>query len=133
VISTQSGAASITWQERNETMSITGATVAGIQLTLNVQVAMGSASECVPLNLRLVADENGNLSPPITGQYTFPDTGTCNGTPGETYSGQQVVFTLTEPIAYPFILTTGGASNILFEIETTPAGGLVVQLPPRAG
>ncbi len=125
------GAAPITWTQGNETMSITGASISGVQLTLDVQVAMGAISECVPLNLRLIADEQGDLSPPVTPQFTFPDTGTCNGTPGETYSAQPIVFALTNPGVFPIVLTTGGTANILFEIVQNPDGSLNVQLPPN--
>jgi hypothetical protein len=114
-------------------MSITDAVISGSQLTLGVQVAMGSASECVPLNLRMIADEQGDLSPPITPQFTFPDTGTCNGTAGETYSAQPIVFTLANPGVFPIILTTGGTANILFEVDQNPDGSLTVELPPSSG
>lgn len=122
----------ISWTQGNETMSITSAAISGSQLTLGVQVAMGSVSECVPLNLRLIADEQGDLSPPITPQFTFPDTGTCTGTQGETYSAQQVVFTLNTPATFPILLTTGGAANVLFEVAQDPDGSLSVQLPPSS-
>ncbi len=130
--STIAAAAPIAWQEGNETLTITGATITGTQITLSVQVAMGSVAECVPLDLRLIADEQGDLSPPITSQFVFPDTGSCTGSPGETYSGQQVVFSVADPTAFPFLLTTGGTSNILFEIVQNPDGTLTVQLPPKA-
>ena len=130
--STQIGAAPVTWTQGNETLSVTGASLSGSQLTLGVQVAMGSASECVPLNLRLIADEQGDLSPPITSQFTFPDTGTCNGTAGETYSAQPIVFTLADPGTFPAILTTGGVANILFEVAQNADGSLTVQLPPQS-
>lgn len=131
VASTES-APSVAWTQGNEAMSITDATISGSQLTLGVQVAMGSVSECVPLTLRLIADEQGDLSPPITQQFTFPDTGTCTGTPGETYSAQPIVFTLPNPGAFPILLTTGGTANVLFEVVQNPDGSLTVQLPPNS-
>jgi hypothetical protein len=131
-LSAQGNGTAVTWTQGNETMSIANAAITGVQLTLGVQVTMGSIGECVPLNLRLIADEEGNLSPPITSQFTFPDTGTCNGTPGETYSAQPIVFTLADPSALPILLTTGGAANILFEVVQDPNGNLMVQLPPQS-
>ena len=128
---TQIGAAPITWTQGNETLSIADASLSGSQLTLGVQVAMGSVGECVPLNLRLIADEQGDLSPPITAQFTFPDTGTCNGTAGEIYSAQPIVFTLADPGTFPVILTTGGVANVLFEVVQNADGSLSVQLPPQ--
>jgi hypothetical protein len=130
--SSASGEPSVTWIQGNETLSVVNASVSGAQLTLGVQVAMGSAPECVPLTLRMIADEQGDLSPPITAQFTFPDTGTCNGTPGETYSAQPIVFTLSDPTTFPILLTTGGTANVLFEITQNPDGSLNVQLPPNA-
>jgi hypothetical protein len=125
-----SGAAAVTWTQGNETLSVVNASVSGLQLTLGAQVTMGSISECVPLTLRMIADEQGDLSPPITSQFTFPDTGTCNGTPGETYSAQPIVFTLNDPATFPILLTTGGTANVLFEIMQGSDGSLSVQLPP---
>jgi hypothetical protein len=130
--STPIGAPAITWTQGNETMSITGATISGGQVTLDVQVAMGDVSECVPMNLRLIADEQGDLSPPVTSQFTFPDTGTCNGTPGETYAAQQVVFAVSDPTGFPFLFTTGGTTNMFFEVAQNADGTLAVQLPPQA-
>ena len=128
---TQVDTTPVTWTQGNETLSVTTASLSGSQLTLGVQVTMGSTSECVPLNLRLIADEQGNLSPPITSQFTFPDTGTCNGTAGETYSTQPIVFALDNPGAFPVVLTTGGTANILFEVAQNADGSLTVQLPPQ--
>jgi len=131
--STDIGSAPVTWTQGNETMTITDATVSGAQLTLGVQIAMGSATECVPLTMRLIADEQGDLSPPITPQFSFPDTGTCNGTAGETYSAQPVVFTLSNPGVFPILLTTGGTANTLFEVMQNTDGSLSVQLPGQSG
>jgi len=131
VAATEIGQAPIVWTQGNETLSVTNGTLSGSQLTLGVQVKMGSVAECVPLNLRLIADEAGDLSPPITPQFTFPDSGTCNGTAGETYSAQPIVFTLADPGTFPIVLTTGGTANILFEVDQNPDGSLIVQLPPQ--
>ena len=129
-ISTSSSGTAVTWTQGNETLSVTDASISGSQLTLGIQVVMGSASECVPLTLRLIADEQGDLSPPITSQFSFPDSGNCNGTAGETYSAQPIVFTLTNPGVFPILLTTGGNANILFEVVQNPDKSLTVQLPP---
>jgi hypothetical protein len=128
--SAPSGVSSVTWTQEHETLSVINASVSGSQLTLGVQVTMDSVAECVPLTLRMIADEQGDLSPPITSQFTFPDTGTCNGTPGETYSAQPIVFTLNDPTTFPILLTTGGTANVLFEITQNSDDSLSVQLPP---
>ena len=129
--STENSAAPVTWSQGDETITIANVAISGSQLTLGAQVTMGSASECVPLTMRLIADEQGDLSPPITSQFTFPDTGTCNGTAGEIYSAQSIVFTLADPNAFPIVLTTGGNANLLFEIVQNPDGSLTAQLPPQ--
>jgi hypothetical protein len=132
VSSTVINAAPITWNQGNEVLSVTTASITGSQLTLGVQVAMGSVAECVPLDIRLIADEEGDLSPPITSQFSFPDTGTCNGTPGETYSAQPIVFILPTTGTFPIVFTTGGSANMFFEVAQDPDGTLTLQLPPAA-
>jgi hypothetical protein len=118
--------------EGNETISIAAANLNGSQLTLTLSVQMGSVAECVPLNVRLVADEEGDLTAPLTAQFTFPDTGTCEGTPGVTYNDQQIVFNV-DPTTLPLIFTTGGTSNKFFELSTTPQGGITITPPPTSG
>ena len=122
----------INWSEGNESFAVTNATLSGSQLTLQIQITMGNVAGCVPLNLRVITNENGDTAAPVTPQFTFPDSGTCAGTPGETYTDQQVVFSV-DPAVLPIILTTGGTSDILFEVNTTKTGGLTIQLPPNAG
>lgn len=124
---------SVSWTQGSETLSVIGATVSGSQLTLYTQVAMGSSAECVPLTIRLIADEQGDLSPPATQQFTFPDSGSCTGTAGETYAAQPIVFTLPAPDAFPAVFTTGGNANLLFEVDQNADGTLTVQPPPSAG
>ena len=109
-----------------------GATLQGNQLTLNLAIAMGNIAQCIPLNIRMLQDEQGDLAAPITPQFTFPESGACTGAPGATYTDQQVVFTV-DPTMFPLFLTTGGASNIFFQIATTTAGGLTVNVPQKSG
>lgn len=122
----------ITWMEGGETISITGANLNGSQFTLTLAIQMGSVAECVPLNVRLVADEEGDLTAPLTTEFSFPDTGTCEGTPGVTYNNQQIVFNV-DPTTLPLIFTTGGTSNDFFEVSTTPQGGITITPPPTSG
>lgn len=121
------------WQEGGETMSITGASLRGNQLTLDLEIDMGGKMECVPMNLRLLADESGTLQAPATAQFSFPETGTCQGAPDATYGGQEVVFTIGNTIAFPLFITTGGASNIFLQVSTTTDGGISVILPQQSG
>lgn len=122
----------MSWTEGYDTISVTGATLSGSQLTLSLDIKMGSTAECVPLNLRLITDEKGDLAAPLTPAFTFGENGTCIGTPGTDYPNQQVTFTV-DPSMLPFSFTTGGTSDKYFELSTTPAGGIVITPPPTAG
>ncbi len=122
----------LSWAESDASISIMGATLQGNQLTLNLAIAMGNIAQCIPLNIRMLQDEQGDLAAPITPQFTFPESGACTGAPGATYTDQQVVFTV-DPTMFPLFLTTGGASNIFFQIATTTAGGLTVNVPQKSG
>ncbi len=125
----------VQWSEGNESFSITGAALQNNQLTLSLAIKMGAVSECVPVNLRLVADEFGTLQPPSAppaSTFTFPDTQSCDGTPGATYS-ESVVFNIDPSIPAPFLLTTGGASNVFFNVATDTTGGVDVTLPSHSG
>jgi hypothetical protein len=122
----------MTWMEGSETIAITAATLSGSQLTLTLAVQMGSVAECVPLNVRLVADEKGDLAAPLTTQFSFPDSGTCEGTPGAMYNGQEIVFAV-DPTTLPLVFTTGGTSNKFFELSTTSQGGVSITPPPTSG
>lgn len=123
----------VTWTEGNETMAVEGASFDGVsQLTLMLQVVMGTSTECVPLNLRLLIDEEGDLAAPETTQFTFPESGNCEGASGATYNSVPVIFTV-DPTKFPLFITTGGASNIFLEVATTSYGGVEVTLPSTQG
>lgn len=122
----------VTWSESGATLGITGASFENNQLTLTLTVQMAGSPSCVPLNIRLVADESGNLQSPNTPSFSFPDSGNCNGAPGETYQNQSVVFMVT-PDKFPLLLTTGGSANVFFEVATTTSNGLQITLPSTSG
>lgn len=122
----------VSWTEGYDTLSITGATLSGSQLTLDINVQMGAVAECVPLNLSLVTDEMGDLQGPLNAAFTFGENGTCIGAPGASYPGQQVIFNVN-PSFMPLSFTTGGSSHTYFELSTTPSGGIDISLPPTRG
>lgn len=123
----------ITWTEGGEEMGVTGASFDGVnQLTLRLEIAMGSSTECVPVNLRMLTDEQGDLATPETTQFTFPETGSCQGAPGATYNNVPVIFTV-DPNKFPLFLTTGGISNLFFNVATTSYGGVNIVVPSHAG
>jgi len=117
------------WTEGQSTLVITGAAIQGNQLILAIAVQIGNDPECIPMNMRLVTDESGNTENPTQQQFSFPDTNSCNGTPNMMYNAQVVSFSLGQSINTPFLLTTGGDSNIFFEVATTTNGGISIAIP----
>ena len=120
------------WNEGLERLSITGATLSGSQLILKVSVQMGNLAQCVPMNIRLVANEKGDLTLPLTTQFALPENGTCEGAPGALYNDQEVIFTV-DPTTLPLVFTTGGTSNEFFELSTDAHGGITIAPPPTSG
>ncbi len=124
----------VVWKEGNEQFSLIGASFTGDELTLTLAIQMGTTPDCVPVNVRMVANETGTLQAPNSpagSTFIFPDTQTCNGTPGATYS-EPLTFT-TDNIPSPYLFTTGGASNIFFNVATNTMGGVDVALPGTSG
>ncbi|HVN26240.1 MAG TPA: hypothetical protein VMT99_01115 [Candidatus Paceibacterota bacterium] len=122
----------LTWTEGGASLSIVGAVLQGNALTFQLAVAMGDAAQCVPMNLRMLADEQGDLISPATQQFTFPESGSCEGAPGATYTDQKVTFNINPTLASLFF-TTGGTSNIFFRVATTTDGGVSISLPQQNG
>ena len=125
----------VTWNEGGESIAITGASFAQNQLTLALAITIGNSADCVPVNVALVTDESGTLKTPDRpsgSTFIFPDTQSCNGTQGATYS-QSVVFTVDPSLASPYLFTTGGAANLFFNVATNTANGVDVALPSRSG
>jgi hypothetical protein len=122
----------LSWPEGGSKISINALSLEGNQMTFTLTVQTGQSPECVPLNIRLVADEEGDLDPPNPASFTFPDSGNCNGAPSETYANQTTTFTV-DPTSFPLLFTTGGASNIFFEVSTSTDDGLNVLFPGTSG
>ncbi len=117
------------WTEGQSTLVIAGAAIEGNQLVLAIVTHIGSQQECIPMNVDLVVDESGNTESSTPAQFSFPDTNSCNGTPNTTYDAQNFSFNLNPNMQAPFLLTTGGASNIFFEVATTTDGDVTITLP----
>jgi hypothetical protein len=122
----------LNWSEGDASISIMGAALQGNQLTLELAVAIGNSMQCVPLNVKMLIDEQGDLASPITPQFTFPETNSCEGAPGATYTDQQAIFNV-DLTAFPLFFTTGGASNIFFQVATTTDGGVSVTTQNTSG
>ncbi len=122
----------LTWPEGQSKIGITAISLEGNQMTFTLTIQTGASPECVPQNLRLVADEQGDLNPPNPASFSFPDSGNCNGSPNQTYTNQTTTF-MVDPTTLPLLFTTGGTSNIFFEIATTTGNGLNVVFPGTSG
>jgi hypothetical protein len=124
----------VQWSEGQSSFAISGATLTGNELTLMVNVTMGNLPQCVPVNIRLISDEEGDMAAPSSpSSINFPlSTTTCEGTPNTLYPGEPLTFTIN-PANMPLLLLTGGTSNVYFEVSTTTEGGLDVAIPQQSG
>jgi hypothetical protein len=123
----------VNWNEGQNDFSITGATLQSNTLSLTLKVQIGNLGGCLPVDLRLVTDESGDVAPPIQSQFSFPDTKSCNATPNATYQNQTITFSLSSSAPSPYLLTTGGTSNQFFQVSTTTDGGVQISLPATSG
>ena len=125
---------SVAWSEGQSEFAIAGASLTGNELTLLVNVTMGDLPQCIPINVRLISDEEGDMVAPTSpSAINFPlSTTTCEGTPNTIYPNEPLTFTV-DPTNMPLLLTTGGTSNVYFEVSTTTDGGLDVALPQQSG
>ena len=122
----------LTWTDTGANFSIAAASLQGNQLSFTLNVQIGSSPTCVPLDIRLVADENGTLQAPDTPSFNFPDSGNCNGSPNSLYKNQSITFTVNTN-NFPLLFTTGGSANTFFEIATTSNNGIEIDLPSNSG
>lgn len=117
------------WQEGQSTLVITGASIQQNKIQFSISVQMGNQSECIPMNMRFITNESGNTENPIEQQFTFKDTNSCNGTPNTTYDKQTISFNIPQNTNAPFLFSTGGNSNIFFEVATTTDNGVSITIP----
>jgi hypothetical protein len=124
----------VAWTEGQSSFAISGATLTDNQLTLMVNVTVGDIPQCVPINIRLISDEEGDMAAPVSPTQTnFPlSTSTCEGTPNTLYPAEPLTFTV-DLANTPFLFLTGGTSNVYFEVATTTDGGLDVSIPQQSG
>ncbi len=125
----------ITWSEGEPQLSIMGATLQANQLILSVNIQMGQTAQCVPVNLRLITDEEGDMQAPdapASPNFPLAPDGTCQGDSETAYS-ESVTFTINASTSMPFLLSTGDPANGFFEIATTTGNGLQVDVPQKNG
>jgi hypothetical protein len=121
------------WNEGQNDFSIAGATLKNNTLSLSLKIQVGNLGGCIPIDLRLVTDESGDVTPPAQPEFSFPDTESCNATPNATYQDQIVTFSLPASTPSPYLFTTGGASNQFFQVATTTDNGVRITLPATSG
>ena len=121
----------LTWQDSGINFSLTGAALYSDNLALRIRVKMPNKSLCVPINILRLVDEAGNFAPPITKEFSFPDSGSCNGTAGTTYENQEVAFGIRLDET-PFTFTTGGTSNIFFFVHVSNKGEISIENAPTS-
>ncbi|MDP3956470.1 MAG: hypothetical protein Q8P97_00560 [bacterium] len=122
----------LSWTDGGATFSITAVTLSDNQLSFSLTIQIGDSPACVPLNLRLIADESGNLKEPDTLDFALPDSGNCNGAADATYQDQNVTFTV-KPASFPLLFTTNNDSGKFFEIVRTAGGRLFLEMPGTSG
>ena len=122
----------MSWSDGGAVFSINRVMLRENQLSFTLTVQIGDSPTCVPLNLRLIADESGNLQKPDTRDFALPKSGDCNGAPDAIYPNQIVTFTIT-PVNFPLLFTTNSDSDKFFEIVNTANGELRIELPGTSG
>ena len=132
----------ITWSEGQPQLAIMAAVLQTDQLILSVNIQMGPAAQCVPVNLRLITDEQGDMqapSAPAAPNFPLAADGTCQGDAETAYS-ESVSFTVPSGAAAngsdaggPWLFSTGDPANGFFEVATTTAGGLQITVPQKNG
>ncbi|MDO8515969.1 MAG: hypothetical protein Q7S28_01830 [bacterium] len=95
-----------------------------IMFTLSI-TSGGQTGTCVPMPLKLVADETGMLRGPVTRQFVFPESGGCVPKAHATYDREQVLFAV--PNAQSYLFTTGDDSTLFFNVDI--ASGTIVVHP----
>jgi hypothetical protein len=105
-------------------------------LTLVLTISTGNSSMCLPLNMRRVINESGDLAQPNTTAYDFPDVrgsgakGYCPA-PNSTFDNQNIVFEVPRTDTQ-FTLTTDGSSNVFFFVTVQGDGTLKVEKAPTS-
>ena len=124
----------VTWTEGETKLAITSANLIGNQLTFSIAIQLGADVQCVPINLRMVTDEAGDMAAPtspMNANFPLAPDGGCN-VPANSQYASNVSFTV-DPTALPILITVGPPSNTFFEVSTTTGNGLQVAIPQQSG
>lgn len=89
-------------------------------------------SQCAPLYVRRVLNEEGDIGAPIESTWRPSQSLTACVSENQTYSGVNVTFEI-DPSEKEFLFTTGGNSNVYFQVYLLPDGKISVEVPPTQG
>jgi hypothetical protein len=124
----------VAWSEGQPSFAITGGALQNGQLSLTLTVQTGNIPQCVPINVRMVSDEQGDMQAPVSpSAQNFPlgTNGDCEGTANTSYD-QTITFNASG-VSAPYLFTTGGSSNVYFEITPMSDGSLELSTPQQSG
>ncbi len=146
----------VSWTEGGASFSLTGATLGNVSvpadaatgngsgpatsayaLTFLLKISTGNSPQCIPVNMRQLLNEQGDLGAPMNSRFDFPDTrgaqfiGFCPA-PNITYTAQKVIFPASEN-QNQFEFTTGGTSNIFFSVTVNASGTIQLQQEAQNG
>jgi hypothetical protein len=113
----------VDWEDASTSFDLTGVAIGAVTSTdqvaltfkINNTVSPSSqeTSNCVPLYIRRVLDEQGDLQAPDQNTWTLPGDYCVQG--NQAYFNQIITFPIMASET-SFLFTTGGTSNIYFEI-----------------
>jgi hypothetical protein len=112
-----------------------GAKIYALTLILKISTGANSAS-CLPINMRRVVNEEGDLAQPDTTSYDFPDVrgGSLRGycpAPNSIFDNQKIIFAVSGD-ERQYTLTTGNGTNIFFFVTAEDDGTLKIEKAPTS-
>jgi len=103
---------------------ISGDKVNALTLYFKINTHWEDVGVCLPTEFRMILNEEGDTAAPINNRFNIE----CP-MGNRTYSDQEVIFVVPGP-QEEFILTTGGKSNIFFNVMAYRVGDLKVEKIP---
>jgi|SRR3989344_60026 len=100
-------------------------------LVMDLHIRSQVASTCVPMNIRRLLNEEGDVARPNTTQYIFSTSGGCTIYPSEP-SDQQVIF-VVDPSDKEFVILTGDSSNTSFTVKLLDNNSLKIEKTGTSG
>lgn len=104
-----------------------GTELAAVVFTFKITISgISPNSYCIPVNMRRLLNEEGDLEPPSNSQFQFSANGVAScALNNTTYQNQKVIFVKSADDK-DFEFTTGGASNIFFSVSILKNGKIKI-------